>query len=249
MDRTILLTRSDKQNSVFESCLRRVPDLPDGTRIVSKPLIRAVAVELPPSSKEKILDLDRYDRIVFISQNAVEYGLPDLNNYWPQWPLSLSWYAIGPATAKKLKEYGIESEQPQLASSEGLLALPTLTGEVGRVLIIRGVGGRELLRETLTERGATVDYLEVYRREAIDHGAYFNRGLQAEVIVPVYSGEAVDRLMELVPDYSRLKLIAPSRRLQTMAIESGFDKVWLAANQQDESMLEAVLRVVNNVGY
>ncbi|HIG42077.1 MAG: uroporphyrinogen-III synthase [bacterium] len=246
MDRTILLTRSDNQNAVFESCLRRSLDLPDDTGVVSRTLLNPVTVKLSEASKRKILELDRYDHIVFISQNAVKYGLPGLNDYWPQWPLSLSWYAVGPATAKRLRDNGIESQQPQLASSEGLLALPLLSGQVGKVLIVRGVGGRELLRETLTKRGATVDYLEVYRREAIDYGGHFNRDLQAEVIVPVYSGEAIDRLMELVPDYSQLKLIVPSRRLQMMAIKSGFDKVWLAANQQNESMLEAVLRVVNN---
>ena len=246
MVRTILLTRSEDQNSGFASRLRIAKTALDGTDVVSKPLLKPVSLELSQPLKEKILSLDQYDHIIFISRNAVEFGLPFLSAYWPQWPLSLSWYAVGPATAKKLKREGIQSLSPRLASSEGLLALPTLTGKVGRVLIVRGIGGRELLRQTLTDRGATVDYLEVYKRETIDYRGEFNKGLQSEVLVPVYSGEAISRLTELVTDYRRLKLIVPSRRLQTMAIASGFDKVWLAANQQEESMLEALLKVVTN---
>ena len=53
--------------------------------------------------------------------------------------------------------------------SEALLELASLreaiAGPDPRVLILRGEGGRELLAERLRELGASVEYLELYRRE------------------------------------------------------------------------------------
>jgi uroporphyrinogen-III synthase len=202
--------------------------------------MEAVSLDLSTLLKEIILDLDQYDHIVFISQNAVEFGLPLLESYWPQWPVSLAWYAVGPATALKLKLAGIVSLVPEPASSEGLLRLPELVGSIGAVLIVRGVGGRELLKETLIDRGATVTYLEVYRRLPVRYDKDFAQCLQGETIALVYSGEVIARLAELVADYPRIELIVPSKRLLTVAIKIGFDKVRLASNQQDESMHEAL---------
>lgn len=101
------------------------------------------------------------DLVIFVSPNAVRFGERLLN--CPDARLA----AIGPATATTMRAGG---HPPDIVpdhgyDSESLLATPELTDLRGRsVLIVRGRGGRELLADTLRERGGQVEYAEVYER-------------------------------------------------------------------------------------
>ena len=67
--------------------------------------------------------------------------------------------------------------QPAGATSESLLDLPGFADLAGRgVLLVKGSGGRELLREALAARGAEVLDVAVYRREAVAPTADRDRG-------------------------------------------------------------------------
>jgi uroporphyrinogen-III synthase len=117
--------------------------------------------------------LASYDFAIFVSANAVEYGVPDRR----RWPASLRVFAPGPGTAEALAGVGIVDARIPASTfdTEGLLALPELQDVGGRrVLIFRGQGGRELLGDTLMQRGARVDYVSCYRRAAPEADA---RGL------------------------------------------------------------------------
>ena len=85
--------------------------------------------------------------MIFISANAVRFGLALVDDYWPQLPTGLNWYAIGVATAAVLARHGIAAITPRrFMSSEGLLAVPALQHVSDqRVLIVKGEGGRECL--------------------------------------------------------------------------------------------------------
>lgn len=138
-----------------------------GYQVYSQPLLALAALpQLPAAQRRLLLDLDLYQHVIFISANAVRFGMALVEDFWPQLPTGLHWYAIGAATAAGLARFGITAITPGSAmSSEGLLAVPDLQDVGGqRVLIIKGEGGRDTLTQELTGRGALVRELTCYRR-------------------------------------------------------------------------------------
>ena len=130
-----------------------------GYRAYSQPLIALSALgQLPPAQRHMVLDLDQYQHIIFISANAVRFGMEVVTDHWPQLPVGINWYAVGSATARGLEAFAIHAVTPGSdMSSEGLLALPYLRNVEGqRVLIVKGEGGRHTLRTELLHRGALV---------------------------------------------------------------------------------------------
>lgn len=158
----LLNTRPAAQAAALSSALRQA-----GFQVSELPLIAIVPCTLAASERRLLLDLDRYDGVLFISANAARLGLDAIADYWPQWPHALPVYAPAAGTAAPLRAAGLDVEVAVAsADSEGLLQLPSLQQVAGkRFLLMRGVGGRELLRQSLQQRGAQVDVLELYQRQ------------------------------------------------------------------------------------
>ncbi|MEC5384277.1 uroporphyrinogen-III synthase [Uliginosibacterium sp. H3] len=111
--------------------------------------------------------LDHYDIAFFVSANAVEQTLAVIPR--AAWPASVRIATVGPGSARALQAQGFgEIMLPASRfDSEGVLDLPGMqaTAIAGkRVLVLRGNGGRELLAQTLVERGAQVDVVSTYER-------------------------------------------------------------------------------------
>lgn len=134
-----------------------------GGDVVRLPLIE---IEELSDVFENMLDTsDSYNCVIFISPNSVKFGLKYAQNWLDSSKQQV--VAIGRATAAALNQQGINDVVIPLGTenSEELLESPTLANiERMRILIVRGEGGRELLADTLRQRGALVSYLEVYRR-------------------------------------------------------------------------------------
>jgi uroporphyrinogen-III synthase len=222
-----------------------------GYEVYSQPLLELNSLpQLPAAKRQMLLDLDRYQHVIFISANAVRFGMALVADYWPQLPPGLSWYAIGTATAAGLERFGIKAVTPgSVMSSEGLLAVSQLQN-VGnqRVLIVKGEGGRETLTTELTRRGAVVDELACYHRSLPDVPAgklatsLARWGID---VIMLSSGESLVNLQVLLSptETTKLKhigLIVPSERVARMAHDAGFEQIVTAENASDAAMLRAL---------
>jgi uroporphyrinogen-III synthase len=110
--------------------------------------------------------LDTFDLAIFISANAVSKALA-LVGERRAWPAALRVVTVGRGSERELRRHGFTAVIAPSArfDSEGLLDLAELKQVQGKhVVIFRGEGGRELLGDVLSERGAVLEYAECYRR-------------------------------------------------------------------------------------
>jgi len=165
--KTIVVTRPEKQ-SVNVS--QRLTNL--GAEVIRFPLIAIEAPADRPLLITKLKALDTYDYLIFTSRNAVEMAFEALTEAVSEKSIiqllaNTTITAVGKQTAETLAERGVVvSIVPDaLFNSEALLELDTFNEVASkRIAIIRGDSGRDVLRETLFQRGASVEYIDAYRR-------------------------------------------------------------------------------------
>lgn len=138
----------------------------EGARVLVFPALELEEVEPSPGSREALANLARADLAIFISANAAERGLA-LARRAGEWPAHVRVAAIGEATADALRNSGFAHVISPVGrhDSDALLERPELQAVEGlHIIVFRGVGGRERLREVLEARGARVQPVECYRR-------------------------------------------------------------------------------------
>lgn len=194
----VLVTRPVEQSARLIGCLQ---DL--GAEALSFPALAIVNTPPNEALSERLALIGQYDRVLFVSPSAVQFGLVALQRVNPDAVARINAAAVGSGTAAALRMAGCRKVvvPDQGADSEHLLALPEFADlSRQRVLIFRGEGGRELIAETLRARGAQVDYAACYRRvcptsdPAPLHAALALRRIQA---VTVFSAETLDNLLHL----------------------------------------------------
>lgn len=243
----VLVTRPEAQQRAL---LQAIAD--HGGQCVSFPLLAIEPIEEQQSIdrlRRQVENLDNYDLIIFVSTNAARYGGELIDTYWPQFPVGIDVLAVGPTTAAAVAEQlncAVQCSDNGMAS-EDLLELPILKN-VGnkKVALFRGEGGRELLATTLRERGALVDYFEVYRRSTVSYPA---EALVNEItaggvnVVSAFSAESLHRLLALAADTTHrqqllaIPLLVPSQRIAELATAEGFTSVYNANGANAEATL------------
>lgn len=242
---TVVVTRPQRQAGTFIARATRA-----GAACIALPAIDIEPVELDAAERLRLAP-DAHDWTIYTSANAVDSSLQQLGR-----PVRCRVAAVGRATSRALEARGIAVHAiPEgRFDSEGLLALAAFAAPAGqRILILRGEGGRELLREQLQARGATVTIGELYRRRRGEPGPGTLEAIESvlsadprALVVAVTSVEVLDGLLELLPaalarHIRAQPLLLPGARVAEAArARQWAGPLLVAASADDESMLAAL---------
>lgn len=247
---SVLVTRPEHQSEELCDLIQAAHGRP-----VRFPALEILGPVDKHAARAQLDDVKRADMLIFVSANAVQYAFPLLPE---QLPLDVDIAAVGTATAAALVAKGLEPTLvPQRMDSEGLLALPALNVVSGKsVYILRGNGGRELLSDTLRERGAEVHQVEVYRRQIPRRqaaAANLVRGWEQLVhAVVATSNVIIDNLFTLLGDEGAERLrgtpvVVVSQRMAEYVISRGCESVYVANSACDTDVLAALCEVNEDV--
>lgn len=240
----VLVTRPRDQAQGLVAALAAQGAVP-----VEFPVIEIEGLPAAEVEREKIIELDRFDLVIVVSVNAARFALDWIDRYWPQLPPHLAWFAVGAATERLLAAAGIAASIPDgAANSEALLQLPQLEAVANRnILIIRGVGGRSLLQDELTRRGAQAESLALYRRCLPRLGAAEIEELlnghppDALMATSVDAVTHLDLLLSRVGKWHyAVPLVVASARIAGAARQRGFSRIVTARGASDECILQAL---------
>lgn len=246
----VLVTRpADQAQSLCER-IERAGGIP-----IPFPLLVIEALRDPAPALARLRRIATVDWLIFVSANAVRFAF-ELEGWWQKRPRPRI-AAVGRGTADALSERGVEVDLTPKAqfNSESLLEAAEFRSCAGQhFLIVRGLGGRELLADTLRQRGAAVDYAEVYRRRAPTDGA--------EVLIPAWrrgdvdavvlsSKEALDNLAIMLGSGSvdllrKTPVAVIGDRLAAHAKALGCERLDAATEASDEGLCDAVVRLANS---
>ncbi len=255
-DLTIVVTRPREQAAGLVQHIEQL-----GGKPVLFPLLEIEAVRDDSILREQVSRVSQTDLVIFISPNAVRFGLAAITTALSPSPspacgrgvrdsagegvvlarfANLRIATVGQGSAKALQEAGVAQviAPKERFDSEGLLALPELQDIAGkRVMIFRGDGGRELLGDTLKARGASVEYVTCYLRgkPALDAGALIAAAPDA---ITVTSSEALGHLSEMLGAAGKTRLanvplFVPHRRIGDAAGQQGWQQVFVTESGDD----------------
>jgi len=248
--RRVWLTRPTHQAAPWARVLEAA-----GAEVFQAPLLSIAEPADVESARRGLADAENADILIATSRNAVDAAWRLRPDFRPSGAL----LGVGAASAGALENAsGRAVACPDLdATSDGLLALPSLIEPVGRrVALLSGVGGRVRLTDALTERGAQVDKIELYRRRPVAIPAHrLTTLIEASDAIVVTSGEALAHLVALAVGDLRAALadtllVAPSARV----VKQGKDSLdWthppvIADRMSGDGVVAALARVWSGNG-
>ena len=241
---TVAVTRPAKQAGPLCQLIET-----KGGKAISFPCLEIL--EAQPSEQLNSIPnrLHLFDIAIFISANAVKGAASLIGTTLPA---GLKLAVVGDSSRKAAE---LQWQQPVLcpdsgANSEALLAMTELQQVKGRnILIFRGQGGRELLAQTLIQRGATVEYAEVYRRaHPTGDLAPLSHHSPAIDLITATSNESLQNLHDMACDPAQRdwllsrQLIVISERTAQLAQQLGFHHPAIVSKQtNDQGLAEAML--------
>jgi uroporphyrinogen-III synthase len=242
--RRILICRPEPEASRLAQVFREA-----GADVRLLPLMAREPLPETPEQRTTLQELDNFTHVIAVSPYAARRLFEEIDHWWPQLPMGIQWYGVGAGTAAELARHGLRPRKPAGGwTSEALLALPSLQSlNNEKVLLARGEHGRELIRQTLEERGARVTALPLYRRfrpyypeEQINN---IFRGFRPEVIIAL-SGETLNNLIATDPDnldaLHQALLVVPAERVADQARNAGFGYPFVPEGLADQELVTSV---------
>ena len=247
---SVVITRPIKQSDLIHKQLTEL-----GAKPILFPCLDIVCVDCQPALQALPVNIADVDIFIFVSANAVAFGMAQISALDKNIKATKMFAAIGQATAQGLRQAGVNKilAPEQSFDSEQLLQLPELTSLAGcKVLIIKGVGGRTSLYDTLLERQADVYTLDVYQRKlpTKTDPSLLQQPIDAVLFT---SSEIVENILTLTPANSRATLlqsqaITGHQRIAAKVASLGFEKLpIIAVNPSDAEMLVALQKWANKM--
>lgn len=243
--RGIVITRPAAESARITELVRTA-----GGNPILFPGIAIVAIEDTASLVELIDRLDWFEIAIFVSPSAVNMAFSFIEPRRAL-PPTLQIAAIGASSVRALQRHGVQEVMAptERFDSEALLELSLLQNVRGKhIVIFRGVGGRELLADTLIARGAQVEYAECYRRAKpdIDPAPLLAAWEHGELhAITATSSEALRNLSEMVSvrgetHFKNTPCFVSHPRIEEAAHALGIAKVMLTG-QGDERLMQGLV--------
>ena len=244
-DKWVVITRPYHQTENLQLKLESA-----GAHTILFPLIEIAPPDDLALVKKQLDNLQNYDLVIFVSANAVEQTFKTINS--AQFD-SLKVATTGKKTASTLKDTGVKTDYcpTQIFNSEALLAMPSFKSfcEGKKVAIIRGEGGRDLLRDKLLQIASSVDFINVYQRvcpqKNLDLLEQYAKQGELDIVV-LTSGTSVTNFFNLVKNVNwvnDLTLLLGSPRMQKKIPDSFQGKLVLAEDPSDETLYKKLTEV------
>ena len=242
----VLVTRAEHQADELAATIEQ-----HGGKAIRFPTLQIAARDGATVAAEA-QRLPEADIVIFVSSNAVQYGAHFVGDARVA--------AVGPATAAAVAAAGrnVDIIAASGFDSEHLLATAELTDVAGKAItIVRGQNGRELLGDTLRDRGARLSYLAVYERRLAPHApdavTELARKWQAGEIhvVTAMSVASFSNLVSLLPVstlhlLARTPLVTPAARVLKEALNQFPDlPAFLSDGPDAMAMVRAIVQIAS----
>ena len=230
-----------------------------GGKAIQFPVIEIVPVRQQRALAELCQELQTSHLIIFVSRNAVDLADSAVPEFF-KIIAGKQIMAIGEGTRTKLQERGISNVicPDSGIGSEALLEQEQLRPEVlaGKsILVVRGIGGRDKLAETLGQAGIAINYLEVYARRQPEMSKKNLENVWQDTppdAIVVTSVEGLHNLVNMTPAARMEKLLQTplvlmSKRIQSVAQSLGFTGgSAVATKAADDDLLQATISIFEN---
>lgn len=239
-NRWVVNTRAEHQAQPLNEKL-----IAAGANVINFPLLSIAAPENLEKVERQLASLADYDLAIFISTNAVEQTLNKIDTSVLK---NLKLACVGEKTGLALKEYGLGIDfcPERFFNSEALLALDAFQKFIPgkKIALIKGEGGRDLLKKSLLKWGGDINSFDVYRRTCPQHNLDLlkNHQLRQELdIIILTSGFSVDNFFTLADKtdwIDSLTLLLGSERLKKHIPGNFKGKIIFAEDPNDNTLLK-----------